>query len=164
MALGHPFFSLLPGLFLMETIWIREHNRVCDILVKEHPEWDDERLHQTAKLIILGENLKITIEDYLQHLSQYKIKLDYNPELLRDQKFQFYNRIHVEFAHLYHWHSLMPDTMTISNTTYTMEQLLYNNKPVYDHGVTAFVNAMTTTPAGAVSLPLSSSSLLIILI
>jgi len=37
-ALGNPKFSLHMGLFLMGTIWIREHNRVCDILVKEHPE------------------------------------------------------------------------------------------------------------------------------
>ena len=53
-ALGHPFFGLLPGLFLYQTIWMREHNRVCDILREEHPDWDDERLFQTGKLITLG--------------------------------------------------------------------------------------------------------------
>lgn len=53
-ALGHSFFGLLPGLFMYSTIWLREHNRVCDILKKEHPEWDDERLFQTAKLVIVG--------------------------------------------------------------------------------------------------------------
>ena len=137
----------------MGTIWIREHNRVCDILVKEHPEWDNERLHQIAKLIILGENLKITIEEYVQHLSQYKIKLVFNPELLRDQEFQFRH----EFAHMQNWRPLMPDTMTISNTTYTSKQLLYNIELVYDHGFASFVNAMTTTPAGAVSLSLLSN-------
>ena len=53
-ALGHDFFTLLPGLFLYSTIFLREHNRICDILKKEHPEWDDERLYQTAKLVVLG--------------------------------------------------------------------------------------------------------------
>ena len=53
-ALGHDFFTLLPGLFLFNTIFLREHNRVCDILKKEHPQWDDERLYQTAKLVVLG--------------------------------------------------------------------------------------------------------------
>ena len=56
-ALGHPFFSLLPGLFLYGTIWLREHNRVCDVLKKEHPHWDDEQLFQTAKLITAGESV-----------------------------------------------------------------------------------------------------------
>ena len=53
-ALGHDFFTLLPGLFLYNTIFLREHNRVCDVLKKEHPEWNDERLFQTSKLVILG--------------------------------------------------------------------------------------------------------------
>ena len=54
-ALGHPFFSLLPGLLMYSTIWLREHNRLCGVLKKEHPHWDDEQLYQTAKLIIAGE-------------------------------------------------------------------------------------------------------------
>lgn len=54
-AIGHEFYGLLPGLFVYATIWIREHNRVCDILRAEHPEWHDEQLFQTSKLIILGE-------------------------------------------------------------------------------------------------------------
>lgn len=57
-ALGHEFFGLLPGLFLYATIWLREHNRVCEVLAKEHPAWDDERLFQTAKLVVLGTLLK----------------------------------------------------------------------------------------------------------
>ena len=55
-AMGHRFFSLMPGLFLYQTIWLREHNRVCGILKEEHPQWDDERLFQTAKLIIIGKS------------------------------------------------------------------------------------------------------------
>ena len=53
-ALGHDFFTLIPGLFLYNTIFLREHNRICDMMKKEHPQWDDERLFQTAKLIVLG--------------------------------------------------------------------------------------------------------------
>ena len=53
-ALGHDFFGLLPGLFLISTVFLREHNRICDIMKAEHPEWDDERLFQTSKLIVLG--------------------------------------------------------------------------------------------------------------
>ena len=53
-ALGHPFYGMLPGLFMYATIWLREHNRVCMILRKEHPHWEDERIYQTGKLIITG--------------------------------------------------------------------------------------------------------------
>lgn len=45
---------LFAGLFMMNTVMLREHNRVCDVLVEEHPEWEDEQLFQTAKNIIAG--------------------------------------------------------------------------------------------------------------
>ena len=112
-ALGHPFFALLPGLFVYSTIWIREHNRVCDILKEEHPHWDDERLYHTAKLIITGEVIKITIEDYVKHLSQYKFKITFNPEVIHGTRFQFHNKIHAEFDQLYHWHPLVPDGLEV---------------------------------------------------
>lgn len=56
-ALGHSFFGNLPGLFMYATIWMREHNRVCDVMRKAHPDWDDERLFQTGKLILLGKQI-----------------------------------------------------------------------------------------------------------
>ena len=58
-ALGHSFFGNLPGLFMFATVWMREHNRVCDILKKVHPDWDDERLFQTTKLVTLGKTKNI---------------------------------------------------------------------------------------------------------
>lgn len=53
-AVGHEVFGLVPGLMMYATIWLREHNRVCDVLKQEHPEWDDERLFQTSRLILIG--------------------------------------------------------------------------------------------------------------
>lgn len=58
MAVGQEVFGLLPGLMLYATIWLREHNRVCDLLKAEHPTWGDEQLFQTARLILIGEDAK----------------------------------------------------------------------------------------------------------
>lgn len=54
-SVGQEVFGLVPGLMMYATIWLREHNRVCDILKQEHPEWDDEQLFQTTRLILIGE-------------------------------------------------------------------------------------------------------------
>lgn len=56
MAVGQEVFGLLPGLMLYATLWLREHNRVCDLLKAEHPTWGDEQLFQTARLILIGED------------------------------------------------------------------------------------------------------------
>lgn len=49
----------------------------------------------------------------MQHLSRYKLKLTFDPELLFGVPFQYQNRIALEFNHLYHWHPLMPDNFDI---------------------------------------------------
>lgn len=56
LAIGQEFFGIVPGLTMYATLWLREHNRVCDILRAEHPTWDDEQLFQTTRLIIIGES------------------------------------------------------------------------------------------------------------
>lgn len=57
-AVGHEAFGLVPGLMMYATIWLREHNRVCDMLKEVHPDWDDERLFQTTRLILIGKFLR----------------------------------------------------------------------------------------------------------
>lgn len=56
LAIGQELFGIVPGLTMYATLWLREHNRVCDILKAEHPTWDDEQLFQTTRLIIIGES------------------------------------------------------------------------------------------------------------
>ena len=148
-AVGHAFFGALPGLFMYATIWMREHNRVCDVLKKVHPEFDDERLFQTTKLVMMGETLKIVIEDYVQHLSNYNYKLLFKPDLLFGEPFQYQNRIALEFNHLYHWHPLMPEVFNIGDTNYTVKDFLYNPGLVVKHGLGTFVDALSRQRAGA---------------
>ncbi|XP_023660355.1 prostaglandin G/H synthase 2-like isoform X1 [Paramormyrops kingsleyae] len=150
-AVGHEAFGLVPGLMMYATIWLREHNRVCDVLKHEHSNWDDERIFQTARLILIGETIKIVIEDYVQHLSGYHFKLKFDPELLFNQRFQYQNRISAEFNMLYHWHPLMPDAFNIHGQVYSYQQFLFNNSIVLEHGINNLVESFTKQIAGRVA-------------
>nr|XP_033817250.1 prostaglandin G/H synthase 2 [Geotrypetes seraphini] len=151
LAVGQEVFGLVPGLMMYATIWLREHNRVCDILKKEHPEWDDERIFQTTRLILIGETIKIVIEDYVQHLSGYHFKLKFDPELLFNQRFQYQNRIAAEFNTLYHWHPLLPDTFQIQDKEYSYQQFMFNNSVMLEHGVSQMVESFSRQIAGRVA-------------
>lgn len=70
MAIGQEVYGLLPGLGMYATLWLREHNRVCDILKAEHPIWDDEQLFQTARLVIIGEQ-GLAFKGTVRHLGKY---------------------------------------------------------------------------------------------
>ena len=39
------------GLSCLHTLFTKEHNAICDVLAKENPRWDDQRLFDTAWLI-----------------------------------------------------------------------------------------------------------------
>uniref|UniRef100_A0A4X2LJR2 Prostaglandin G/H synthase 1 n=1 Tax=Vombatus ursinus TaxID=29139 RepID=A0A4X2LJR2_VOMUR len=150
MAVGQEVFGLLPGLMMYATIWLREHNRVCDLLQAEHPTWNDEQLFQTTRLILIGETIKIVIEDYVQHLSGYFLKLKFDPEMLFGVQFQYQNRISVEFNHLYHWHPLMPDSFVVGQQEYSYEQFVFNTSMLLDYGVEALVEAFSRQRAGQI--------------
>lgn len=49
----------------MHTLFVREHNRLVDELVKLHPEFTDEQLYQEAKLLVEAEIQSITFNDFL---------------------------------------------------------------------------------------------------
>uniref|UniRef100_UPI00398EF673 prostaglandin G/H synthase 2-like n=1 Tax=Pristiophorus japonicus TaxID=55135 RepID=UPI00398EF673 len=150
-AVGQEVFGLVPGLMMYATIWLREHNRVCDVLKVEHPDWDDEQLFQTTRLILIGETIKIVIEDYVQHLSGYHFKLKFDPELLFNQQFQYSNRIASEFNTLYHWHPLMPDSFKIEDKDYSYREFLFNNSVLLEHGISNMVDSFSRQIAGRVA-------------
>ncbi|HEX4939628.1 MAG TPA: peroxidase family protein, partial [Candidatus Kapabacteria bacterium] len=52
------------GLELMHTLFVKEHNAIADMLKQNYPNWTDERLFQTARLINSAEMAKIHTVDW----------------------------------------------------------------------------------------------------
>ncbi len=54
-----------PLLLSFHTLFVREHNRICDQLVVKHPDWDDEALYQQARKLIGGLIQSIVYDEWL---------------------------------------------------------------------------------------------------
>ncbi|NNE26619.1 MAG: T9SS type A sorting domain-containing protein, partial [Saprospiraceae bacterium] len=54
-----------PLLIAMHTLFVREHNNLCDQFAADHPQWSDETLYQNARKMISAYVQKITFEDWL---------------------------------------------------------------------------------------------------
>jgi hypothetical protein len=54
-----------PLLIAFHTIFVREHNRLCDDVKVKHPGWDDERIYQEARRWLIGYIQNIAFNEWL---------------------------------------------------------------------------------------------------
>jgi hypothetical protein len=55
-------------LVTIETLFVREHNRVADLYAAAHPDWTDEQLYQAARQVVGAEIESITYNEFLPAL------------------------------------------------------------------------------------------------
>lgn len=86
----------------VHTLLLREHNRLCDILAKRLPEYDDERLYQTVRLIL---SAKFTLIGNSYQMAYWTDKMPWP----RDDGFPLYrqmyhkNALQLNPANTYPW-------------------------------------------------------------
>ena len=128
----------------MNTLFLREHNRLCGLLASENEQWGDERLFQTTRLIVILLELKLVITEYINHIASPP---DVDPKAMANRIFRFDNsyaerqrwyrpnHISVEFNLLYRWHCLVPESVRVAGKDYPLEQYINNNAPLIVHGL-----------------------------
>lgn len=52
----------------LQTLFVREHNRLADAIHAQHRNWSDERVYQQARRLVIGELQSITYNEFLPAL------------------------------------------------------------------------------------------------
>lgn len=136
----------------MNVLLVREHNRLAGELETRNPGWDDERVFQTARNIVIAMYIKLVVEEYINHISSLCFKLKADPSVAWPAKWNKPNWMSVEFSLLYRWHSLVPETMTWADGEMPIEKLLFNNRPLTEVGLAQMFDWAGKTKAGRLGL------------
>jgi prostaglandin-endoperoxide synthase 2 len=146
-AMGVERANVQIGYVMLNTLCIREHNRLCDDLARNYPNWDDERLFQTARNILTAMILKIIMEEYINHITPYHFKLFADPEAFVKESWHRPNWMAIEFDFVYRWHSAIPETFNCNGKATHIATSLWNNKILIDQGLGALMEE-TCSQAG----------------
>ena len=134
-AAGGDRINASPQIAMINTLFLREHNRLAGELEKRHSDWDDQHVFETARNIVIVMFIKIVVEQYINHITPLPFRLLAAPSVAWNAPWNKPNWITTEFSLLYRWHSLMPDTLRFGETVHTAGALLLDVRPLIECGL-----------------------------
>jgi len=137
----------------INTLFIRFHNKVAGLLEDKY-DWDDERLFETTRNILITILIKITIEDYVNHIKPFKwMSFVFDTSFAEKKKWYRNNWISTEFNLAYRWHSLIPDSFYFNGKTHnTASVFRFNNEVIIENDLTSIFNQMSFQKAGKITI------------
>ena len=151
-AVGLEHGNLTVGNTLMNTLFLREHNRIAAMLTQNYESWKDERVFQTARNVNIVLLLKIVIGDYIRHITPVDFKFLVLPGAAERERWYRANWVAVEFGLLYRWHELIPPRVEFNGTTYGADGLRHNNRLLLETGIDQIVLEASRQRAGRIGL------------
>ena len=116
-----------PFTAMLNTVFLREHNRLAGMLETAYPSWDDERVFQTARNINMALLIKLVVEEYINHITPYYFQITADPSVCWHAEWNKPNWIPIEFNLLYRWHSLTPSDFEIDGQQVPLAGIIYDN-------------------------------------
>jgi prostaglandin-endoperoxide synthase 2 len=151
-ATGGDRANIQIGYLMFNVLFLREHNRIARLLARAYPGWDDERLFQTARNIVLVLLIRVVVEEYINHISPLEFQFFVDPHGFPNERWYRQNWMAVEFTLVYRWHMLIPDTVKLNNVDVSVLNTMWNSDLITSRGLGALFDDASKQPAGRIGL------------
>lgn len=147
-AVGGDRVNAAPQTAMMNALFLREHNRLAAMLEAQNPGWDDERVFETARNIVIVTFIKIVVEEYINHINTTEFPLQADPKAAWRARWNRPNWMTAEFSLLYRWHGLVMENISWGDKAFPGISTLLNNSLLIDSGLAqSFVNVSANRTA-----------------
>ena len=136
----------------VNTLFLREHNRLAAAIEAANPAWDDERVFQTARNVNIVQLIRVVVEEYINHISPYWLQQLSSPLPAYRALWNRPNWIPVEFNLLYRWHSLVPEQVVWAGSNVPIADCLFDNTRLLANGLAATFASASDTQAWSLGL------------
>ncbi|WP_424533298.1 peroxidase family protein [Sphaerisporangium viridialbum] len=154
-ATGSDRGNIQIGFTMLTVLFLREHNRVARLLARHYPRWDDERLFQTTRNILIVLLIKLVVEEYINHITPYHFRFTLDPRLstmLARAPWHRENWASAEFNLVYRWHSLIPSTLCVGGRELPMADTLAGGALIPGPGLGRLFEEASLQRAGRIGL------------
>lgn len=145
----------------LQTLFVREHNRLAKIFATKNPSWSDEALYQQARRLVIGELQAITYNEFLPALlgtSALKPYAGYNPKVNPAIGNEF------STAAFRFGHSMLGNDVEFFDNNgnpvreaLELKEALFNPEPVYQQNIDSILKYLTADRAEEVDLKVVDS-------
>ena len=151
-AFGGDRANTTPVTSALNTLFLREHNRVAGTIEKANPSWNDERIFETARNVMILLLIKRVVEEYINHISPYWFKFRANPSVAWDTSWNKSNWIAIEFNLLYRWHGFVPEIFSFNGNDVPVSKFILDNSLLSDNGLALVFDQASRQKAGELGL------------
>jgi prostaglandin-endoperoxide synthase 2 len=135
MAVGGDRVNASPQVMMINTLFLREHNRLAALIAQNNKGFDDERVFETARNVVIVMFIKIVVEEYINHISTAPFSIRALPQVAWKAKWNRPNWITAEFSLLYRWHSLVPETLMLGGYPLRGRDMTLDNTRLLQDGL-----------------------------
>lgn len=159
-AVGGDRANANPQVAMINALFLREHNRLAAMLESANSGWDDERVFQTARNILIVMFIKIVVEEYINHINTSVFRFAADPKVAWHAKWNRPNWMTAEFSLLYRWHSLVPENFNWAGEQIPGWQMVLDNSLLIRDGLATAFAEISANNAAELGLGNSATFLL----